>query len=1366
MAKRERVVGLTVKAKDQFSSTYRKLEQAQKKATAAASAASRRETIGAAKDDVAAAIANYKALAAEIARYRQVQTSALQTGKLTAAEMREVGEALKLVRDRAREAVPIIQQKRQALADLNNAAAGGFAAFSKSADAMKRNAASAAAGAAADQRAAAAAKLRADIQARLNAVARSGFADWSRYVDTVNRIQTAEEKSAAAARLKADIQNRLNTQVKSGFNDWSRYASVIDRVQAEDSRAAAAAERRVQVQARLNSIAGSGFAAWSRYADTIVRIRTADERSAEISERKAAVQARLNAAAQSGFVAFSRMASEMEGSASATSRNASASASAATELRKLDTASKSAAAAQKGLRSQVDATSNSLDRQGSSAGKASRGGARGNDQDVDVYGLKPWQLVNLGYQVNDVVSGLAMGQAPLQVLAQQAGQFAQIWPEVMVGLARSIPTLTVFGAALAPFIAAAMRLKEAGDSVEYFNGKLALSADGSRYSAEGLADITRQLTEMSIAVDDARKMVADFASKGISADQFEGLAEMAKQLNSISGEGVVAAADRLSTAFSGSVDDVRKLDQELNFLTASQYEQIRAMEDSGDAAGALAVAQDALAQRLEAGKSKTGEWAAAFKELKGAWDELVSAMEDSGVLSFVVREIEYAGRDLKNFVKDVRGAGKAIGDAFEDMTTTDTGDLKREIDRLTEYVETMERLGQGSDPGTLDARDRLSGARRELAELLSYQRELNRLEQERNVSSEGVTRATEEQKKAAVDVAEVVSENLTEMQQESAAVEATNRERFIEERLLKARNDALEKAKQLNQDFLGLTKEQTEAIRQQAGSLYDRKNPNYEAKYTAERGTPQGAQMEELITATVKLAEQMGVSAKDLLTAMSYETGGTFDPWKAGPTTQYGQHRGLIQWGEPQAAKYGVTGTSSISSQIEAVGKYLADAGVKAGDGLLQIYAAINAGNAKNINASDANNGGAPGTVLDKVSGQMGDHQARADGLLGAYGGAVEAATELAKLDKERLETESDYLVEYQKRVEQQKFELDLLSKSAREAAVAKAIRDEENRAKEAGLSLTAEQRAETERLAAAEFDRQNVNLEVNKLMEQRETLLERMELAQETGDQSLLSTTATELEGINTKLDEAIQKAIAFWQSMGGEGSAAAIAQLQNMQMAIGQSTERMRTQFLPTAEDINERLAEVGSNAFSAFAQAIANGENAADAFFNALLQGLADFAIEIGKAIVKQALFNALTGGSAGGGAGGGISGFFMGLFGAKHDGGIVGQRGMTRMVNPMVFADAQKYHGGGVISGSGLTKNEVPIIALRNEEVLTEDDPRHVSNGGGRQAPVNLKNVNVFDPTDVLEASLANSAGERILLNFLTRNSNKINGALGR
>lgn len=142
----------------------------------------------------------------------------------------------------------------------------------------------------------------------------------------------------------------------------------------------------------------------------------------------------------------------------------------------------------------------------------------------------------------------------------------------------------------------------------------------------------------------------------------------------------------------------------------------------------------------------------------------------------------------------------------------------------------------------------------------------------------------------------------------------------------------------------------------------------------------------------IETADALGISAEDLATAISYETAGTFDPTKKGPRTQWGQHRGLIQFGEPQAKEYGVDWNNPIASQLGrngAIFKYLKKAGVKPGMKMLDIYSAINAGSVGRYHASDANNGGAPGTVRDKVEKQMSGHRKKAIAFLKPKGGAT-----------------------------------------------------------------------------------------------------------------------------------------------------------------------------------------------------------------------------------------------------------------------------------------------------------------------------------------------------------------------------------------
>ncbi len=157
----------------------------------------------------------------------------------------------------------------------------------------------------------------------------------------------------------------------------------------------------------------------------------------------------------------------------------------------------------------------------------------------------------------------------------------------------------------------------------------------------------------------------------------------------------------------------------------------------------------------------------------------------------------------------------------------------------------------------------------------------------------------------------------------------------------------------------------------------------------AETASLRAAPASDLRGMIIETADELGMSPGTLATIISYETAGTFNPVKAGPTTQWGQHRGLIQFGEPQAQEYGVDFSSpeaALRSQLGrngAVVKYFRANGWQPGMGELDAYSIVNAGAPGRYNASDANNGGAPGTVAEKVRNQFGGHREKAAALLG-----------------------------------------------------------------------------------------------------------------------------------------------------------------------------------------------------------------------------------------------------------------------------------------------------------------------------------------------------------------------------------------------
>jgi hypothetical protein len=94
--------------------------------------------------------------------------------------------------------------------------------------------------------------------------------------------------------------------------------------------------------------------------------------------------------------------------------------------------------------------------------------------------------------------------------------------------------------------------------------------------------------------------------------------------------------------------------------------------------------------------------------------------------------------------------------------------------------------------------------------------------------------------------------------------------------------------------------------------------------------------------AIVAAAKQVGIRPIDLAAAMSYETIGSFDP---SITNQLG-YSGLIQFSPDNQRTYGVNADSTFAEQAQAAARYLKDRGVRPGDGINRIYAAILVGNA------------------------------------------------------------------------------------------------------------------------------------------------------------------------------------------------------------------------------------------------------------------------------------------------------------------------------------------------------------------------------------------------------------------------------------
>jgi hypothetical protein len=118
---------------------------------------------------------------------------------------------------------------------------------------------------------------------------------------------------------------------------------------------------------------------------------------------------------------------------------------------------------------------------------------------------------------------------------------------------------------------------------------------------------------------------------------------------------------------------------------------------------------------------------------------------------------------------------------------------------------------------------------------------------------------------------------------------------------------------------------------------------------------------------------------------------------------------------------------------------------------------------------------------------------------------------------------------------------------------------------------------------------------------------------------------------------------------------------------------------------------------------------------------------------------------------------------GLFGLFHSGGVVGSgSGSVRRDNPAAWNGAPKFHGGGM---AGIRNDEYRTILKRGEEVLTEENPRHINNAGQNGGGTETAGVNGFKQVlafgdDEIAGAMSGPAGDKVQITFIRRHATMI------
>lgn len=245
----------------------------------------------------------------------------------------------------------------------------------------------------------------------------------------------------------------------------------------------------------------------------------------------------------------------------------------------------------------------------------------------------------LAPQVTDIVTGLAGGQNPLLVAIQQGGQLRDIFGgtgnavRALMGL--FTPLRIAIGGALGVATLFGKAFFDAKGDVDELNRSIAVTGNTAATTGGQLNAQARQIAEAQrVSVASVREVIAELARSGQFSSATMGTAtRAAAAFGKASGQSALEAQKIFDGMASGVATWAAKVNQQYNFITAAQYERIRALEAEGRQQEAMRVALENFAATMEQRVTPSTNaleraWQGVGRAISGAWDSFKRTFED------------------------------------------------------------------------------------------------------------------------------------------------------------------------------------------------------------------------------------------------------------------------------------------------------------------------------------------------------------------------------------------------------------------------------------------------------------------------------------------------------------------------------------------------------------------------------------------------------------------------------------------------------------------------------------------------------------------------------------------------------------------
>lgn len=565
-------------------------------------------------------------------------------------------------------------------------------------------------------------------------------------------------------------------------------------------------------------------------------------------------------------------------------------------------------------KSLLDATRASLAQTDKAIGANTRG--------FNAQGLSAKQLSanlrNVPAQFTDIAVSLQSGQAPLTVLLQQGGQlkdmFGGIGPAAKALGGYVLGLVNPFTVAAAAAAVLALAYKQGSDETTAFSSALAMTGNTAGTTTAQLSELAQQISLTGGTVGKASGVLAQLAaSTRIPREAFESIAVAAIAFEKATGQAAEETVNNFEKIAKDPAAEILKLNETMNFLTATTYEHIKALQEQGNVQEAAAVANTAYEEAL-------GRTATAVQRNLGT---------------------------LESGWNAVKSAAKAAWDAALNIGREDTLDQQiKALDDQLNAIANAKRLNAGDGFGNLTPDDSF---REEQLQADKTQKLLLKNEQDRRAASKGFQQ--EQQATALRDQVELDKlRRETESQADKRARELGQYRELVERRVTAARakgDDSLlisatQQAKDIaainekykdakvaapkavredaGQKLLGALREQAAALQLQSDSI-DEQTGKYKTLGTQAKALAEFEQRIANIKSTeIQTADQKSILASQDLLRAQLKRNVVLEQEIAARKTSYEEAQKLAAFQEAQSSKL-QGAQEGLDSQLVGLGQ-------------------------------------------------------------------------------------------------------------------------------------------------------------------------------------------------------------------------------------------------------------------------------------------------------------------------------------------------------------------------------------------------------------------------------------------------------------